>query len=509
MGVSGVTRGRENLNLEEVTLADILKENGYVTGLFGKWHNGAHYPYHPLGRGFDEFVGFTSGHWSNYFDTVIEKNGHPFEAQGYLPDVLTEESLSFIEKSAASGTPFFCYLSFPTPHTPLQVPDAYFEKYKAKGLDDFNATIYGMGENIDWNVGRILNELNRLNLEEETLVLYMSDNGPLNFRFNKGLKGRKGMVDEGGVRVPFIARWKGQIISGSNSQLPLAHIDVLPTILDLLKIPIEAESRIDGMSFKSQLVQKSVVSDEISGNRILFENWNGRQRALQGSMLMIDEKLFDLDTDPGQSQSIRADHKEKYDELASAFADWESKLPNSDNTAAIPAGYEEYPVTVLPAHEAILFPPFEFRKDRRHTGIAYHSQYGWAHDWIDFWTSEEAFPAWELDIKTEGQYQVSIKYALEEKNLGDELILEVAGNTIVIDSLDAYKHSYKPSHDRIAREQEAPETDWATATIGSVKLEKGAATLSLKASRIAGESSIELKEILLTKKQIKIDPKIN
>jgi hypothetical protein len=154
----------------------------------------------------------------------------------------------------------------------------------------------------------------------------------------------------------------------------------------------------------------------------------------------------------------------------------------------------------LPAHEAILFPPFEFRKDRRHTGIAYHSQYGWAHDWIDFWTSEEAFPAWELDLKTEGQYQVSIKYALEEKNLGDELILEVAGNTIVIDSLEAFIHSYKPSHDRIAREQEAPETDWAIAMIGSVKLEKGPATLSLKASRIIGESSIELKEVLLTKK---------
>ena len=159
MGVTGVTRGRENMNLDEVTLANMLKEAGYSTGLFGKWHNGAHFPYHPLGRGFDQFVGFTSGHWSNYFDTVIEKNGSSFKVNGYLPDALTEESISFIRKSASQGKPFFCYISFPTPHTPLQVPDVYFDKYKAQGVDDFNATIYGMGENIDWNIGRLLEEL--------------------------------------------------------------------------------------------------------------------------------------------------------------------------------------------------------------------------------------------------------------------------------------------------------------------------------------------------------------
>lgn len=146
-GVSGVTRGRENMNLDELTIANILKSHGYQTGIFGKWHNGAHYPYHPIGRGFDEFVGFTSGHWSSYFDTTIEKNGSPFITKGYLPDVLTDEAISFIKRSHANKQAFFCYVPFQTPHTPLQVPDVYFDKYKNKEVDDFNATIYGMVEN--------------------------------------------------------------------------------------------------------------------------------------------------------------------------------------------------------------------------------------------------------------------------------------------------------------------------------------------------------------------------
>ena len=153
------------MNLDEETFANVFKSLGYTTGIFGKWHNGAHYPYHPLGRGFDEFVGFASGHWTSYFNTTIEKNGKPFKTEGYLPDVLTNEAIGFIEKSHQNKTPFFCYLPYQTPHTPLQVPDKYFDKYKNKGVDDFNATIYGMAENIDDNVGRLLNTLETLNIK--------------------------------------------------------------------------------------------------------------------------------------------------------------------------------------------------------------------------------------------------------------------------------------------------------------------------------------------------------
>jgi arylsulfatase A-like enzyme len=500
MGVSGVTRGRENMSLEEVTMANILAQAGYQTGIFGKWHNGAHYPYHPLGRGFKEFVGFTSGHWSNYFDTTIEKNGSPFMANGYLPDVLTEESISFINRATEEGKPFFCYLSFPTPHTPLQVPDDYFDKYKAKGVDDFNATIYGMGENIDWNVGRILEELNRLKVDEETLVIYMSDNGPLNFRFNKGLKGRKGSVDEGGVRVPFLARWKGHIIQGKTSGVPLAHIDVLPTILDLIKISPEPEIEFDGLSFGPLLSEESSPESTFGINRTLFENWNGQKRALKGSTLLVDDQLFELNNDPSQNVSVRADHEPQYMELLQSFMNWEAECPKQINSYSIPVGHEDYPIAVLPAHEAILYPSFEFRKDRRHTGIAYHSQFGWAHDWIDYWTSEEAFPTWQLDVKASGIYEVSLKYALRKENEGCEMILQVDENEVIVDSLQVFQHTYKPSRDRVLREQEAPETDWATTSVGNVELNGGPASLSLRARQIVGGSAIELKEIILTKK---------
>jgi arylsulfatase A-like enzyme len=142
-GVHGVTRGQENMSLEEVTLADLFKEAGYKTGIFGKWHNGAHYPYHPNGRGFDQFVGFCAGHWSNYFDALIEENGKPHRSKGYMTDYLTDRAIEFIEKSTGEGKPFFCYIPYQTPHTPYQVPDEPFEKYVSNGTGSAVGLPYG------------------------------------------------------------------------------------------------------------------------------------------------------------------------------------------------------------------------------------------------------------------------------------------------------------------------------------------------------------------------------
>ena len=491
-GVSGVTRGRENMNLDEVTLADILKKNGYSTGIFGKWHNGAHYPYHPLGRGFEEFVGFTSGHWSSYFDTTIEKNGKPFYAEGYLPDVLTKEAIDFIKRKTAAKQPFFCFLPYQTPHTPLQVPDKYFDKFKHKGADDFNATMYGMAENIDDHVGEILKELERLHIRENTIIIYLSDNGPMNLRYNSGLKGRKGQVDEGGMRVPFIVNWKNHIEPGLVSNYPLAHIDLLPTLTSLLGIDYTAKNALDGLDFKS-LLSGSTEPE----SRDLYMEWGNNERVLSKDYLMINKQLYNLGNDPGQKFDIREDYPEVYDSLQVKYMHWKNNLPTEKNAPLIPVGYLDYPLSTLPAHEANLHPPFEFRKDRRHTGIAYHSLYGWAHDWIDHWTKTSAYVTWDLDIVESGTYEIELNYALAASDVGAKLAIEIDGQRIELEGLKSFKHSERPSHDRIPRVQEAPETDWNLVHAGTLHIEKGTATLKILSLEIPGEKSIELKEVLI------------
>ncbi len=215
-GVKGVCLGAERLNLDEVTIADLFRDAGYHTGCFGKWHSGQQYPYHPNGRGFDEFKGFCCGHWSHYFDSTIEHNGTEFQSEGYLPDVLTDYALEFIEEN--QNEPFFCYVPLNTPHSPFQVPDEYYDRHKDNPIslrsthperEDLNVTraVLAMCENIDWNVGRVVNKLKELELDEDTIVIYLSDNGPNSWRWNGGMTGKKGDTEEGGVRSPCVISW--------------------------------------------------------------------------------------------------------------------------------------------------------------------------------------------------------------------------------------------------------------------------------------------------------------
>lgn len=323
-GVFGVKDGRENIHLNEQTFADIFKYLGYKTGAFGKWNNGSQSSYHPLNRGFVEFVGFTSKHSASYFDTTIEKNGNPLKTEGYLPNILTNEAIKFIEKSDSEKKPFLCYLPFPTSHTPLQIPKNYFNKYKSKGLDSLNATIYGMVENIDDNVGKINKKIKDLEIEEHTIIIYMSDNGPVNLRYNAGLKGKKGSVNEGGVNVPFIIKWKNKIHTNLIINKPIAHIDILPTLLDLVGAKFKLKNKIDGKSFKKILEGKE---DETFTNRPLFEEWNGNKRLLSGDFLMINEALFNIKKDRSQKRYIRRFNQQIYDSLRTKYDEWYTNLP--------------------------------------------------------------------------------------------------------------------------------------------------------------------------------------
>ncbi|MHC5542910.1 sulfatase-like hydrolase/transferase, partial [Singulisphaera rosea] len=223
-GVWSTSTGGERLDLDEKTIGDTFKRSGYTVGAFGKWHSGTQYPYHPNARGFDEFYGFCSGHWGDYFNPPLEHNGRLVRGDGFITDDLTNHALSFIESNR--DRPFFCYLPLNTPHSPMQVPDRFFAKFKDAKLGlsargdqpedvDFTRAALAMCENIDWNVGRLLKRLDELKLAEDTIVLYFCDNGPNGWRWNGGMKGRKGSTDEGGVRSPLLLRWPGHVKPGT------------------------------------------------------------------------------------------------------------------------------------------------------------------------------------------------------------------------------------------------------------------------------------------------------
>ena len=199
--VYSTSAGGERMDLDETTIADVFKAAGYATAAFGKWHNGMQYPYHPNGRGFDEFYGFCSGHWGDYFSPPLDHNGKIVRGEGFVIDDFTDKAMDFME--ANQEKPFLVYLPYNTPHSPMQVPDRWWDKFKNKELAKrhFNSKNEKLGhtraalamcENIDWNVGRVLEKLDSLKLSEDTIVVYFCDNGPNGVRWNGRMKGRKG-----------------------------------------------------------------------------------------------------------------------------------------------------------------------------------------------------------------------------------------------------------------------------------------------------------------------------
>ncbi|HNT33414.1 MAG TPA: sulfatase-like hydrolase/transferase [bacterium] len=248
-------RGLERLALRETTLAQVLKNAGYVTGLVGKWHLGAFdMRYHPMNRGFDETVCFRGG-MHDYYNWRLEYDETVVRADGrYLTDVWTQEAVSFIERHQKE--PFFLHLTFNAPHTPLQAPEEDVRPFLEMGRYTKGvSTLYGMLRRMDAGVGRIMETLRSYGLEDNTLVLFTSDNGPqfggegencLN-RFNCQLRGAKCSVYEGGIRVPMILRWPAGVEGSRESNVMIHSSDWFPTILSMVGVRLPHELRIDGV----------------------------------------------------------------------------------------------------------------------------------------------------------------------------------------------------------------------------------------------------------------------
>lgn len=252
--------GLDRIAVEEVTLGDCFQQAGYATGYVGKWHNGAlDRRYHPNARGFAEFAGFCGG-WADYYRWRLDYNGSVRSSDGrYLTDVLTEEAAGFVQRHRQE--PFLLCLMYNAPHSPLQAPPALVQRYEDRGFGPAVATTYAMIEAMDAGIGRLLDELDRQGLAENTIVLFTSDNGPAftlradqvpagmardTTRFNCGFAGAKGSVYEGGIRVPMIVRWPAALAAGRSSDALIHFTDWLPTLASMAGIAPPAAAPLDG-----------------------------------------------------------------------------------------------------------------------------------------------------------------------------------------------------------------------------------------------------------------------
>ena len=343
-GVWATCWGRSILKHGEYTIAECLSDNGYNTGMFGKWHLGDNYPSRPEDKGFERVVahkgggvGQTPDFWgNNYFDDTYFANGKPTEYEGYCTDVWFDQAKKFILDNKDSDKPFFAYIATNAPHGPYLVDEKYSTQYK-NNPDIVNPEFYGMITNIDENFGRLRDFLQENNLEDDTILMFMTDNGTsagfnrdenyfVKCGFNAGMRGAKGSYYEGGHRVPFFMRWKnGNITGGYDIESLSMATDFFPTIAELCGADNKRAGELDGVSLVPQIkgekqgtrteflqYRQDTVIPEKWTNAVLRDEW----RLISGT------ELYNVKDDPEQRNDIADKHPEIVKSMRKAHEIW-------------------------------------------------------------------------------------------------------------------------------------------------------------------------------------------
>jgi arylsulfatase A-like enzyme len=320
------------LPLEETTLADRLKKLGYVTGAFGKWHLGYKPAFHPMKRGFDEFYGFLGGAHS-YIDNrddanPVQDGGKPVAKVTYTTDMFAAAAADFISRN--KDKPFFVYLPFNAVHTPLQAKEQDLNRFESIPSDP-RRTLAAMLFSMDAAVGRVLGRLRELKLEEETLIFFISDNGgPTvgNGSRNNPLRGLKGQVYEGGIRVPFLIQWRSHLPAGKVDDRPVIALDILPTAVAAAGGGISAEWKLDGVNLLPYLTgdQKGTPHEN------LFWRLGEQHAVRQGDWKLLvpphgsKPELYNLAKDIGEVRNVADQEPEKLQALQKAYDEWGAQL---------------------------------------------------------------------------------------------------------------------------------------------------------------------------------------
>ncbi len=356
-GVWHTIMGRSLMSGEEVTIAEVLESAGYATGCFGKWHLGDNHPCRPQDQGFDEVlmnggggVTQTPDHFGNdYFDDTYFRNGTPEQHDGYCTDVWFREALKFIQQN--KDRPFFTYITTNAPHGPFLVAEKYSQPYVDKGVPATMAAFYGMITNIDENMGLLTAKLKQWGLEENTVLIFMTDNGtaagvarggrprkssgaaPATWRgFNAGMRGQKGSEYEGGHRVPFFVRWPaGGIGGGRDVDLITAHVDVLPTLADVCGAECPPGLSLDGLSLAPLLTGEAAAWPGrtlfVHSQRIEYpQKWRKSAVMTDRWRLVNGKELYDISADPGQQNNVADSHSEVVAQLTKDYGVWWKSL---------------------------------------------------------------------------------------------------------------------------------------------------------------------------------------
>ena len=447
-GAFDTDMGYDALRPEEITIAEVLQAQGYRTGLVGKWHLGRYMKYHPNAQGFQDFFGFwQDGMIQRWTDPNHELyfNKLPFGATGYITDILTDQAISFVKRNQEN--PFFLYLAYNAAHMPAHVPDAYAAKYIQKGLSLVDSRIYGCLECLDENVGRLLKVVDELKLAENTLVIYTSDNGGVSKHFKAGLRGAKATVYEGGIRVPFIARWPGRFPAGTVANAMAQHIDILPTVCEAVNTLLPTNRKIDGKSIlpilkkgggdsphfytfhqQTRIAPKMELptAQEVIACRVVDQPWpNWAVRDQQGYKLVattihgdppsLRYELFNLRTDPGETHNLASQEPVLVQKLKEEFAGW-----FADVTAG--QDYKQVPIQVGRADENPVVIDLNWRaavEDRLKPSIQKYDR-----DTIDNWTNVGDTLRWLIEVVEGGLYEVVLAYGCRPSDAGSKLRIQ-------------------------------------------------------------------------------------
>jgi arylsulfatase A-like enzyme len=404
----------------------MLKDKGYSTGIFGKWHLGDNYPFRPGDQGFDESLIHLTGGMaqpgdittylrgdSAYFDPVLWHNGKQAKYKGYCSDIFASEAIRFIERNA--GKPFFCYLAFNAPHTPLQVPGKYYDMYRntdpssgftgssipemtEKDKEDARR-VYAMVTNIDDNVGKLLQKVDEAGIARNTVIIFMTDNGPQQRRYVAGMRGLKSSVFRGGVRVPFFIRYPAGKILDRDISVTSAHIDVLPTIAEFCGTRLPTDRMIDGRSMVPYLKGMPSKSNE----RALFFYWTRRNpekynniALMKGKYRLVgqtdhnagpsDFQLYDIDSDPGEKVNIVTQNKNIATAMKSSLDSILAELSASKN---------------------MVEPPYISIGTKFENPVFLNRNDAWGER--EVWEQEEVYGVWRIDV-TRGHYTIRYRF---------------------------------------------------------------------------------------------------
>jgi len=419
-GVVDTFIGRSMMHADEVTVAEVLREIGYRTGQFGKWHLGDCYPLRPQDQGFQESLMHRGGGiaqpsdppgGNSYHDPILFKNGEAKKFKGYVTDVITDHAIEFVSKK--SDEPFFAYVAFNCPHGPYQVTDADWKPYRGidLGPDAFPkigspwvakkvnqeeiGKAYGMIANLDMNFGRLLTKI-----PDNTLVIFLTDNGPGGVRWNGGLRNRKGTVYDGGIRVPCFVQWKGHL-KPHKLETIAAHIDLAPTILAACGTSFDKKSKVDGLSLLPLLQQKLIEWPD----RSLFFQWHRgdvpeqgrafaardpRYKLVQAAGVQVGKytpklELFDMTIDPYEQSDLATEKPEIVKDLLRRYEAWFKDVKSTRNFIGprIHIGSDKEKITTLT------------RQDWRGPNA------GW---------TNESHGHWDVTVDRAGKYKVRLDF---------------------------------------------------------------------------------------------------